>query len=98
MLFFYREQRSKVKIKEALLLFDVRVLVGGESFWNEQKKITLEQKMFLEQNYGIEMPWVAVDGRVWPCMIFIILEWCLVALYGFTICSNMALYRLFSRS
>ena len=36
------------------------VVVGGESFWNEQKVFAMEQKMFLEQNYGIEMPCVSV--------------------------------------
>ena len=42
--------------------------------------------MSLEQNYGIELPCVALYGRVWPCMILSNLVWCLVALYGFIIC------------
>ena len=50
--------------------FVVLGLIGGESFWNEQKlfameqKMLLEQKMFLEQNFGIELPCVAMYGRV----------------------------------
>ena len=34
----------------------------------KQKVFAMEQKMFSEQNYGIEMPYVAVYGRLWPCM------------------------------
>ena len=28
----------------------------------------MEQKMFLEENHGIEMPCVALYDFVWPCM------------------------------
>ena len=53
--------------------------------------------------YGFVWSFVAVYYRVWPCtygrvllcMIFFNLVCCLVALYGFIICSNVAIYRLF---
>ena len=53
--------------------------------------------------YGCVWPCMAVYDRVRPCMavygrVFINPEWCLVALYGLSICSIVALYRFFSRS
>ena len=62
----------------------------------------MEQKLFLEHDYGIELSCVAfmaVYSRVWPCMIFLNLVWCLaclVVLYGYIIGST--LYHLFSWS
>ena len=53
-LLFDREQSSKV-LKEALLLLSLFLFA-------------MEQKMFLEHNYGIEMPFMALYGRAWPCM------------------------------
>ena len=44
----------------------VVLVVGGESFLNEHKMFAMEQKMFLEQNYGIELPCVALYGFVLP--------------------------------
>ena len=38
----------------------VVVVIGGESFWNEQEMFAMEQKMFSEQNYGIELSCVAL--------------------------------------
>ena len=52
----------QAKLKGPLRSFIVVVLVvAGESFWNEQKMFAMEQKILLEQNYGIDLP-------VWPCM------------------------------
>ena len=62
--FFDREQSSKV-LKEALLLF-LLLLAGNHSETNK-KMVAIEQIMFLEQNYGIDLPcmalYKAVDGR-----------------------------------
>ena len=52
---------SWAKLKGPKRIF---VVVGGESFWNEQKMFSMEQKMFLEQNYGIELHCVALYGFV----------------------------------
>ena len=61
----------RAKLKGPKRSFVALGLVGGESFWNEQKMFAMEQKMFameqkmfLEQNYGIEMQYVAECGRL----------------------------------
>ena len=38
-------------------------------FAMEQKNVAMELKMFLQQNYGIELPDVTVYGRVWYSLI-----------------------------
>ena len=47
--------RAMLKCPERSFVVVVVVLVGGESFWSEQKIFALEQKKFLEQKNGIEM-------------------------------------------
>ena len=42
----------------------------------------MEQKMLLEQNYGIEMQCVALYGRVWPKMAVYGRVWPCMAVYG----------------
>ena len=46
-------------LKEALLMLFLLLLLllagdHSETVWNEQKIFAMEQKMFLEQNYGID--------------------------------------------
>ena len=41
---------------------------GTKNVRNGTKNVRNGTKMFLKQNYGIEMPCMAVYGRVWPCM------------------------------
>ena len=40
----------RAKLKGPKRSFVALGLVGGESFWNEQKILAMEQIMFLEQN------------------------------------------------
>ena len=55
----------RAKLKGPKRSVAVVLVVGGESFWNEQNMFAMEQKMFLEQNHGIELPCIAVNGLVW---------------------------------
>ena len=58
----YFIERDVALLKGPKRSFVVLVVLGGESFWNEQQMFAMEQKVFLEQNYGIELPCVALYG------------------------------------
>ena len=87
---FFDNFWPRAKLKGPKRNFVVVVVIGGESFWNEQEMFAMEQKMFSEQNYCIELPSMALYSRVWPCMISFNFRCCLVALCGFIIRSFVA--------